>query len=141
MKESISFIKEYFCGLKEELKELGSNMLNGFKIKKWTIIILILFILGCFILKPLFPLICLIFILLMVTILIIVIILTCSSFGFMLCNLDWFDNGSPKYPILQLTLGIICAIVIFCFATYISWNLAIKDLWVQPEMWKEILNL
>lgn len=143
MKESINFIKLYFWDLKEELKELGSNILNGLKTKKWTIIlsIILLFILGCFIWKPLFPLVFVSFILITFTIAIMLIPLTCSGFGLILFNLDFIDDELPKYPMLQLTLGIICAIVIFCFATSIAWDVAIKDIWVQPEMWNEILNL
>lgn len=138
MKELINFIKIYFWNLKDELKELGSTILNGLKTKKWIIIIsiILLFILGCFIWKPLFPLIFVSFILLTFTIAIMFIPLTCSAFGFIVFNLEL-----TKYPMLQLTLGIICAIVIFCFATSIAWDVAIKDMWVQPEMWNEILNL
>ena len=141
MKELINFIKEYFYILQEELKELLSNILNGLKTKRWTTILLISFILGCFIWKPLFPLICVSFILLMVTTLIIFIILTCSLFGFILFNLHFYDGELAKYPILQLTLGIICAILIFCISTSIIWDTVIKDLWLHPEMWNEILTL
>lgn len=143
MKESINFIKIYFWDLYEELNELGSNILNALKTKKWTIILssILLFILGCFIWKPLFPLIFVSFILLTVTIAIMYIPLTCSALGVIVFTIDCFDDELPKYPILQLTLGIICAIIIFCFATNIAWDVAIKDLWVQPEMWNEILNL
>lgn len=141
MKELISFIKEYFYILREEIKELLSNILNGLKTKKWTTILLISFILGCFVWTPLFPLICISFILLMVTTLIMFVILTCSLFGFILFNLHFYDGELPKYPILQLTLGIIFAILIFCISTSIICDTIIKDLWLQPEMWNEILTL
>lgn len=143
MKESINFIKIYFWNLKEELKALSSNILNGLKTKKWTIIlsIILLFILGCFIWKPLFPLLFISFILSMLTVVIMFIPLIFSLCGFILFNLDFIDDELPKYPMLQLTLGIICAIVIFCFATIIAWDVAIKDMWVQQEIWNELLNL
>ena len=73
--------------------------------------------------------------------LIMFIILTCSLFGFILFNLHFYDGELPKYPILQLTLGIICAILIFCISTSIIWDHVIKDLWLQPEMWNEILTV
>lgn len=143
MKESINFIKEYFCDLKDELKELSLNILNVLKTKKCIIILssILLFILGCFMWKPLFPLLFTSFSLLIFTIAIMLIPLICSACGFVFFSFNFLDNELSKYPMLQLTLSIICAIVMFCFATSIAWDVAIKDMWVQPEMWNKILNL
>ena len=143
MKESINFIKTYFWELQEEIKELGSNILNGLKTKKWTIIlsIILLFILGCFIWKPLFPISFTGFMMLMISICIMIIPITCAVLLFILFHLDCLDDEDTKYPILRLTLGFICSILTLCGTSYMAWEIALKDMWINPEIWNEILNL
>lgn len=38
-------------------------------------------------------------------------------------------------------LSVICSIIVFVFTTYLAYDLAIRDLWYQPELWSEILKL
>lgn len=73
------------------------------------------------------------------SIMLIPIILTAITFiSFHLSSLDGEDE---KYPLLNATLSIICSIIVFVFTTYLAYDWAIRDLWYQPELWNEILNL
>lgn len=141
--EFLDIIKLYFSELGEEISELLSNILNTLKTKKWIMIVsgIILFILGCFIWKPL----CLLTItgafMLCITFCIMLIPIILSAITFISFHLSTLDGDDEKYPLLNETLSIICSIVVFVFATCFAYDLAIRDLWYQPELWNEILNL
>lgn len=60
---------------------------------------------------------------------------------YILFHLDFLDGDVPKYPVLNETISIICSIAVFVFATYLAYDMAIRDLWYQPELWSEILKL
>ena len=132
-------IKLYFFELGEEIRELLSNIWKAFTTKKWKIVILciILFITGCFVWKPLFLLTLTSMFMLVATfcVMLIPIILTASTF----CYISFYFL--PKYPVLNETVSIICSIAVFVFTTYLAYDLAIRDLWYQPELWSEILKL
>jgi xanthine/uracil permease len=139
----IDIIKFYFITLGEELGELFSNIWNNIKTVKWIIILssILVFTIGCFIWKPLFPISIVGFMMLMISICVMLIPITCSVLSFILFHLDCLDNEEAKYPILQLTLGVICSIVVLCGTSYLAWDIALKDMWINPEMWNELLNL
>lgn len=136
-------VKDYFFELGNELSELGSNIWKALTTKKWIMIVsgIILYILGCFIWKPLCSL------------TITGAFMLCATFGVMLIpvilttvcyisfHLNVLDGDEPKYPVLNETLSIICSIVVFVFTTYLAYDWAIRDLWYQPELWSEILKL
>lgn len=136
-------IKIYFGALGEELGELFSNIWNNIKSVKWIIILssILLFTIGCFIWNPLFAITIVGFMMLMISFCIMIIPTTCSVLVFILFNLDCLDDEEAKYPILQLTLGVICSILTLCFTSYLAWDIALKDMWINPEMWNELLNL
>ena len=133
-------IREYFFELGNELSELGSNIWKALTTKKWIMILsgIILFILGCFIWKPL----CLLTItgafMLCATFCVMLVPFIISLLIFLLFHLE---GGGVKYPLLNATLSVICSIIVFVFATYLAYDLAIRDLWYQPELWSEILKL
>lgn len=139
----LDVIKFYFTTLGEELGELFSNIWNNIKTVKWIIILssILVFTIGCFIWKPLFPISIVGFMMLMISFCAMLIPITCSVLSFILFHLDCLDDEDAKYPILQLTLGVICSIVILCGTSYLVWNIALKDMWINPELWSEILKL
>ena len=143
MRNLINVIKEYFFELCNELSELGSNTWKALTTKKWMIVELciILFITGCFIWEPLFLLTLTSMFMLMVTFCVMSIPIILTAFCYISFHLDVLDGNEPKYPVLNETLSIICSIIIFVFTTYLAYDLAIRDLWYQPELWNEILNL
>lgn len=143
MRNLINVIKEYFFELCNELSELGSNTWKALTTKKWMIVELciILFITGCFIWEPLFLLTLTSMFMLMVTFCVMSIPIILTVFCYISFHLDVLDGNEPKYPVLNETLSIICSIVVFVFTTYLAYDLAIRDLWYQPELWNEILNL
>lgn len=55
-------------------------------------------------------------------------------------HLSILDGDDVKYPLLNETLSVICSIIVFVFITYLAYDLFIRDLWYQPELWNEILN-
>lgn len=65
----------------------------------------------------------------------------CTVLAFILFHLDCLDDEEAKYPILQLTLGVICSIITLCGTSYLVWDIALRDMWINPEMWNELLNL
>lgn len=135
-------IKDYFFELGNELSELGTNIWNKLRTKKWNIILLCiaLFILGCYIWKPLLLLTITGAFMLLATLAVMAVpcmITVCCYILFHLSSI----NDAPKYPILNETLSIICSFVVFLITTYMSYDIAIRDMWYQPELWKEILNL
>lgn len=136
-------IKIYFGALGEELGELFSNIWNNIKTVKWIIILssILLFTIGCFIWKPLLPISIVGFIMLMISICIMITPITCAVLVFILFHLDCLDNEEAKYPILQFTLGVICSILTLCGTSYLAWDLALRDMWINPEIWNQILNL
>lgn len=133
-------VKDYFFELGNELSELGSNIWKALTTKKWIMILsgIILFILGCFIWKPL----CLLTItgafMLCATFCVMLVPFIISVFIFVLFHLEGRDM---KYPLLYATISVICSIIVFVFATYLAYDVAIRDLWYQPELWSEILKL
>ena len=139
----VDIIKFYFTTLGEELSELFSNIWNNIKSVKWIIILssILLFAIGCFIWKPLFPISIVGFMMLMISLCIMIIPITCAVLVFILFHLDCLDDEEAKYPILQFTLGVICSILTLCFTSYLAWDIALKDMWINPEMWNELLNL
>lgn len=139
----LDIIKFYFVSLCEELGELFSNILNNIKSIKWIIILssILVFTIGCFIWKPLFPISIVGFMMLMISFCVMLIPITCSVLSFILFHLDCLDNEEAKYPILQLTLGVICSIVVLCGTSYLAWDIVLKDMWINQEMWNELLNL
>lgn len=143
MRILINVIKDYFFELCNELSELGSNIWKALTTKKWMIIELciVLFITGCFIWKPLFLLTLTSMFMLMVTFCVMSIPIILTTFFYVLFHLDILDGNEPKYPVLNETLSIICSIVVFVIITYLAYDMAIRDLWYQPELWNEILNL
>lgn len=143
MRNLINIIKEYFFELCNELSELGSNTWKALTTKKWMIVELciILFITGCFIWEPLFLLTLTSMFMLMVTFCVMSIPIILTAFCYISFHLDVLDGNEPKYPVLNETLSIICSIIVFVFTTYLAYDLAIRDLWYQPELWNEILNL
>ena len=135
-------IKDYFFELGNEMSELGTNIWNKLRTKKWNIILLCiaLFILGCYIWKPLLLLTITGAFMLLATLAVMAVpcmITVCCYILFHLSSI----NDAPKYPILNETLSIICSFVVFLITTYMSYDIAIRDMWYQPELWKEILNL
>ena len=136
-------IKIYFGALGEELGELFSNIWNNIKSVKWIIILssILLFTIGCFIWKPLFPISLVGFMMLMISFCIMIIPITCAILVFILFHLDCLDDEEAKYPILQFTLGVICSILTLCATSYLAWDIALKDMWIKPEMWSELINI
>ena len=136
-------IKIYFEALGEELGELFSNIWNNIKSVKWIIILssILLFTIGCFIWKPLFPISLVGFMMLMISFCIMIIPITCAVLVFILFHLDCLDDEEAKYPILQFTLGVICSILTLCATSYLAWDIALKDMWINPEMWSELINI
>lgn len=136
-------IKIYFGALGEELGELFSNIWNNIKSVKWIIILssILLFTIGCFIWKPLFPISLVGFMMLMISFCIMIIPITCAVLVFILFQLDCLDDEEAKYPILQFTLGVICSILTLCATSYLAWDIALKDMWINPEMWSELINI
>lgn len=136
-------IKEYFFELGNELSELGSNILNTLKTKKWIMILsgIILFILGCFIWRPLFLLTITSAVMLCATFCVMSVPLIISVFIFISFHLNVIEGRDVKYPLINETLSVICSIIVFIFTTYLAYDLAIRDLWYQPELWNGILNL
>lgn len=136
-------VQEYFFELGNELSELGSNIWKALTTKKWIMIVsgIILFILGCFIWRPL----CLLTItgafMLCATFCVMLIPIILTAITFISFHLSSLDGDDEKYPVLNATLSVICSIVVFVFATYFAYDWAIRDLWYQPELWNEILNL
>ena len=139
----IDKIKIYFLALGEEFSELFSNIWNNIKSVKWIIILsgILLFTIGCFIWNPLFAITIVGFMMLMISFIIMIIPITCAVLVFILFHLDCLDDEEPKYPILQFTLGVICAILTLCGTSYMAWDIVLKDMWINPEMWSELLNL
>lgn len=143
MKDFKYIVQEYFFELGNELSELGSNIWKALTTKKWIMIVsgIILFILGCFIWRPL----CLLTIagtfMLCATFCVMLIPIILTAFCYISFHLDVLDGDEPKYPVLNETISIICSIAIFVFTTYLAYDWAIRDLWYQPELWNEILNL
>lgn len=143
MKDFKYIVQNYFFELGNELSELGSNIWKALTTKKWIMIVsgIILFILGCFIWKPL----CLLTItgvfMLCATFCVMLIPIILTAITFMLFHLSSLDGDDEKYPLLNFTLSVICSIVVFVFTTYFAYDWAIRDLWYQPELWNEILNL
>lgn len=136
-------IKEYFFELGNDLSELGSNIWKALTTKKWIIVVLsiLLFILGCFIWKPLCLLTLASLFMAMATFCIMLIPCTLTALCFILFHLHSLDGDEPKYPVLNGTVSIICAIVVFVFTTYLAYDWVIRDMWYQPELWNGILNL
>ena len=136
-------IKIYFLALGEEFGELFSNIWNNIKSVKWIIILssILLFTIGCFIWNPLFAITIVGFMMLMISFCIMIIPITCAVLVFILFHLECLDNKDAKYPILQFTLGVICSILTLCGTSYMAWDIALKDMWINPEMWNELLNL
>ena len=136
-------IKIYFGALGEELGELFSNIWNNIKTVKWIIILssILLFTIGCFIWKPLFTISIVSFMMLMISFCIMIIPITCAVLVFILFHLDCLDDEEAKYPILQFTLGVICSILTLCGTSYLAWDIALKDMWINPEMWSELINI
>lgn len=139
----LNIIKIYFNELGEEIRELLSNILNTLKTKKWIMIIsgIILFILGCFIWKPLCILTITGAIMLYLTFCVMLIPIIFAIITYILFRLSTLDGNNEKYPLLNETLSIICSIIVFVFITYLAYDLTIRDIWYQPELWNEILNL
>ena len=136
-------VKEYFFELCNELSELGSNIWKALTTKKWIIVVLsiLLFILGCFIWKPLCLLTLASLFMAMETFCVMLIPITLTACCYILFHLDVLDGDMPKYPVLNETVSIICSIAIFGFTTYLVYDWAIRDMWYQPELWNGILNL
>lgn len=136
-------VQEYFFELGNELSELGSNIWKALTTKKWIMIVsgIILFILGCFIWRPL----CLLTIagtfMLCATFCVMLIPFILTIITFLLFHLSSLDGDDEKYPLLNMTLSVICSIIVFVFTTYLAYDWAIRDLWYQHELWNEILNL
>lgn len=144
MKDKIkNYIKIYFGALGEELGELFSNIWNNIRSLKWIIILssILLFTIGCFVWKPLLPISFVGFMMLMISICIMIVPITCAVIVFILFHLDCLDDEEAKYPILQLTLGFICSILTLGWTTYFAWDVALRDMWINPQMWNELLNL
>ena len=143
MKDFKYIVQDYFFEIGNELSELASDILNTLKTKKWIMILsgIILFILGCFIWKPL----CLLTItgafMLCATFCVMLIPCILSAFCYISFHLDILDGNESKYPVLNETVSIICAIVVFVFTTYLAYDWEIRDMWYQPELWNGILNL
>jgi hypothetical protein len=139
----IDIIKFYFITLGEELCELFSNIWNNIKSVKWIIILssILVFTIGCFIWKPLFPISIVGFMMLMISICVMLIPITCSVLSFILFHLDCLDNEDAKYPILQFTLAVIFSILTLCGTSYLAWDIVLRDMWINSEMWSELLNL
>ena len=130
-------IKIYFLELGNELSELATNIWSRLKTKKWIAIIslIMLFTIGCFIWKPLFPITFIGLMLLATTLCIMLIPITISTCVLLLFNLECLDDEDAKYPMLQFTLGIISSILTLCGTSYLAWDIAIRDMWINHEMW------
>ena len=134
-------IKIYFDALGEELGELFSNIWNNIKSVKWIIILssILVFTIGCFIWNPLFAIAIVGFMMLMISFCIMIIPITCAVLVFILFHLDCLDDEEAKYPIIQFTLGVICSILTLCGTSYLAWDIALRDMWINPEMWNELI--
>jgi hypothetical protein len=139
----IDSIKFYFKALGEELGELFLIIWDNIKSVKWIIILssILLFAIGCFIWKPLFGISMAVLMMLMISLCIMIIPIACAVLLFILFHLDRLDDEDAKYPILQFTLAVIFSILTLCGTSYLAWNIALKDMWINPEMWSELLNL
>ena len=139
----VDIIKFYFTTLGEELGELFSNIWNNIKSVKWIIILssILLFTIGCFIWNPLFAITIVGFMMLMISFCIMIIPITCAVLVFILFHLDCLDDEEAKYPLIQFTLGVICSILTLCFTSYLAWDIALRDMWINPEMWSELINI
>ena len=140
MTEELDVMMDTLCA---ELGELFSNIWNNIKSVKWIIILssILLFTIGCFIWKPLFAVSIVGLIMLMISCCVMIIPITCTVLTFILFHLDCLDNEDAKYPILQFTLGVIFSILTLCITSYFVWDVALRDIWINPEMWSELLNL
>ena len=140
MKDFKYIVQDYFFELGNELSELGSNILNTLKTKKLIMIVsgIILFILGCFIWRPLFLLTFTGTFMLCATFCVMLVPFIISLFIFILFHLE---GRCVEYPLINATLSVICSIIVFVFTTYLAYDLAIRDLWYQPELWSEIFKL
>ena len=136
-------IKIYFLALGEEFGELFSNIWNNIKSVKWIIILssILLFTIGCFIWNPLFAITIVGFMMLMISFCIMIIPATCAVLVFILFHLDCLDDEEPKYPLIQFTLGVICSILTLCGTSYLAWDIALRDMWINPEMWNELISI
>ncbi len=136
-------IKIYFLALGEEFGELFSNIWNNIKSVKWIIILssILLFTIGCFIWNPLFAITIVGFMMLMISFCIMIIPITCAVLVFILFHLDYLDDEDAKYPLIQFTLGVICSILTLCGTSYMAWDIALRDMWINPEMWNELINI
>lgn len=139
-------VKDYFSELGNELYELGSNIWNNIKSIKCIIILssILLFTIGCFIWKPLLPITVIMFLMLIISICIMIVPITCTALVFMLFLLDClneYTNYPINYPILRLTLGFICSILTLCLTSYFVWDVALRDMWINPEMWNELISI
>jgi uncharacterized membrane protein HdeD (DUF308 family) len=144
MKDFKYIVQDYFFELGNELSELGSNILNTLKTKKSIMILsgIILFILGCFIWRPLFLLTLTSSIMLCATFCVMLVPCIISLFIYILFHLkEGIEGRYVKYPLLNETLSLICSIIVFIFTTYVEYDLVIRDLWYHPELWNKILNL
>jgi hypothetical protein len=139
----IDSIKFYFKALGEELGELFLIIWDNIKSVKWIIILssILLFAIGCFIWKPLFGISMAVLMMLMISLCIMIIPIACAVLLFILFHLNCLDDEDAKYPILQFTLAVIFSILTLCGTSYLAWNIALKDMWINPEMWNELLNL
>jgi hypothetical protein len=143
MKDFKYIVQDYFFEIGNELSELASDILNTLKTKKWIMILsgIILFILGCFIWRPLFLLTITGAFMLCATFCVMLVPLIISVFIFILFHLEGLEGRGVEYPLINATLSVICSIIVFVFTTYLAYDLAIRDLWYQPELWNEIINL
>lgn len=141
-KSIIEDIKFYFFELGNEMSELTANIYNKITTKKWMIGItcVVLFVIGCFVWKPLFLLTITGMFMLMATIALLSVPCIITILCYLFFHLSSI-NDSPKYPVLNETFSIICSIITFGITVYMAYDIAIRDMWYQPELWKEILNL
>jgi hypothetical protein len=143
MKDFKYIVQDYFFEIGNELSELGSNIWKALTTKKWIMIVsgIILFILGCFIWRPLFLLTLTCAFMLCATFCVMSVPFIISVFIFISFHLNVIEGRDVKYPLINATLSVICSIIVFVFTTYLAYEWAIRDLWYQPELWNEIINL
>lgn len=134
-------IKSILEQLKNELSDLYVEAYNWIRKRKNLTIVsfILLYIIICFIWKPLFPLTIVCCVSLIFTIIIMLFPTICA---FLIFFLPYIENEGKKekYPILKLLVVFLLALTVFIFGTYFMYDVALKEIWITAP-WKHILNL
>lgn len=127
--------------LKIELSDLYVEVYNWIRKRKNLTIVfsILLYIIMCFIWKPLFPLTIVCCLSLIFTIIIMLFPIIGAFLTFFLPYIE-NEGKKEKYPILKLLVVFLLALTVFIFGTYFMYDVALKEIWMTAP-WKHILNL